>query len=261
MNGREAGSGAQVAPGVAGKMNREVGTGEFGTLNHGTRAGVDEAEAWALKGQDYDADRVRGIGGLAMGQVLTYNPEVADNVRSGVGATRPEAGAPEFGLVQNMRSGSEAASSRPALEAIQGRDVNEMMGVAGENLQQLGHLSRRAEIENERVREQAEIEDGYARNEIAPNLSSVGLASAFEEAERRTADVANARGEVAPETFDDKIQNKSQEEIGKVAAAEIGDLQRQKSFSPARVAKLRDEWMEKMLAAFKNPRKFKERNG
>lgn len=243
MNGREVGNGTQVAPGAAEEMNREVGTGEFGTLNR--EASTGGAELQRPREQSYDAERARGIGGLAMGQVLTYNPEAASRVR-------PEAGAPEFGAVQTLG---------PRPEVIQGRDANEMMGVAGENLRQLEHLPRRAEIEDERVREQAEIEDGYARNEIAPNLSSVGLASAFEEAERRTADVANARGEVAPETFDDKIQNKSQEEIGKVAAAEIGDLQRQKSFSPARVAKLRDEWMEKMLAAFKNPRKFKERNG
>lgn len=144
-------------------------------------------------------ERARGIGGLAMGQVLTYNPE---------------------------------------------------------------HLGQRERAENERVREIAEIDNGYARNEIAPNLSSVGEESALEEAERLADDRENYLSELDPgRSFEAKIQANSQEEIAKEAAVEMGKLLRQKSFAPSALEEYRFRGMKRMMGAFAQPREFGERNG
>lgn len=243
-------NGAQVAPDMTG----ETSAGGVGSANVGWNAtgkgfanemGVSganldngrnfETEPKGVREQEYNAQRARGIGGLAMGQVLTYNPEAADHARS-------EVGAPEF-------------------EAVQGRNTSEMMGVAGENLRQLEHLPEQMRMQNERVREQVELENGYARNEIAPNLSSVGLASKVEQAEYQAADLANAEGELAPATFEDEIQNKGQEEVGKAMAIRIGKLLKRKSFRPKDAVEWRDKGMLQMFERFKNKRVFKERNG
>lgn len=216
-------NGAQVAPDMTGGMSREAGAGGFDTEPRGARE------------PEYNAQRARGIGGLAMGQVLTYDPETADHAH-------PEAEVPEFG-------------------AVQGRNASEMMGVAGENLRQLEHLPEQMRMQTERVREQVELENGYARNEIAPNLSSVGLTSAVERAEYRAVDLANAEGELAPATFEDEIQNKGQEEVGKAMAVRIGRLLKQKSFRPKDAVEWRDKGMLQMFERFKNKRVFKERNG
>lgn len=216
-------NGAQVASDMTGEVNRSVGAGEFG------------AEPRGVEAQRYDAQRAREIGGLAMGQVSTYSPETTGRVHS-------EAGAPGFG-------------------AVQGRDASEMLGVAGENLRQLEHLPEQMRMQNERVRERVELENGYARNEIAPNLSSVGLTSEVERAEYQATDLANAEGELSPVTFEDEIQNKGQEEVGQAMAIRIGKLLKRKSFRPNEATKLRDEGMLRMFERFKNKRVFKERNG
>lgn len=179
-------------------------------------------ETREIRDQVYNTETVRGIGGLAMGQT---------------------------------------SANSLGTEAVQGRNTSEMMGVAGKDLWQLEHLPEQAKIQNELVRERAELENGYAKKEIAPNLSSVGLTSEVERAEYQAADWANAEGELAPATFEDEIQNKGQEEVGKAMAIRIGKLLKQKSFRPNDAVEWRDKGMLQMFERFKNKRVFKERNG
>lgn len=203
------------------QMAREM-TDEINRATDMAVAADGELENLGRSGGEYgtgtgvNAERARGLGGLAMGQVLTYNPE---------------------------------AQGRGEME-------NGLRGV-----ERLEHPAARERAENERVREIAEVDNGYARNEISPSLSSVGEASALEEAERLARDRENLNAEMVPTaSFEAKIQNKSQEEIGKVMAIEVGDLLKRKSFAPAEVVSLKNEGMVSMLASFKNPRVLGERN-
>lgn len=250
-------NGAQVALNVTGEIHHGAGVGGVEPTNANWNA-----VGKGTKEQEYNLERVRGIGGLAMGQTLANGLEMDQAPMSVSGAGQvltynPDLQEADLGTVGPK--GPDAAGNW--YQAVQGRDASEMKGVAGESLQQLEHPSEQMRMQNERVREQAEIENGFARNEIDPNLSSVGLASETEEVYREAMDKGNEEAEFKPESFDDKLQNKSQEEMGKVVATIVGKLRGRKSFAPAQIARLRDEWMEKMLAAFKNPRKFKERNG
>ncbi len=238
MDGREVRQRAQTAQEMTDEINRVtdasvgfgVENGDFGTENGAREAARNEGGGGVSQAQ------ARGIGGLAMGQVLTYNPDAA-------------------------------------------------------------YLSARERAENERVYEMAEADNGYARNEIVPNLSSVmgeatgnlsrgGAAgnllggevegpirgetaegsvmgeSAIEEAGRLADDRENLLSELDPErSFGAKVQAKSQEEIAKGVSAEMGKLLRKKSFSPNEVENYRFAGMEAMMQAFAQPRIFKERNG
>lgn len=286
---------AQNAQELAGRGGRAMNASGVESVNMGEAVGVVEAEpvnmreiglasmreigainaGWNSAGealeQGHDVGRVRGIGNLAMGQVLTYNPEAQGN--------------------------GSGALAGVAAEAVVGRDANKMLGVAGESLGELEEQSVQERLNNARIMGAAALENGYARKEIIPNLSSVergiengyggvksgergvksgegrmntgevdpglismGLASEKELAERRALDNANAKGEFAPVSADDKLQNNTQEGMGKTMAAEVGNYQRRKSFIANDIVKLRDQGMLKMLAAFKNPRIFKERN-
>lgn len=271
MNGREVRNGAQVAPDMTGEMSANgVGPANVGWDAAGRRFANEVrssgAETRGVREQEYNAQRAREIGGLAMGQVLTYNPDPqrTDSVQRNDSVQGADL-ARETDLVQGADLGAAGPKGYDVAEnwprAVQGRNAGEMRGVAGENLRQLEHLPERMKMQNERVREQAELENGYARNEIAPNLSSVGLASEVERAEYLATDLANAKAEFAPATFEDEIQNKGQEEVGKAMAIRIGKLLKQKSFRPKDVTEERDEGMLLMFERFKDKRVFKGRNG
>ena len=239
----EAMVGFGVTPDVGQRLDAVGGRGgSNGFEGRGLGGGVEERGFGSARREGMDPAQARGIGGLAMGQVLTYNPEAS------VLSTQMEA-------VPGERQGM------PEYGAVQGRNADQMMGVAGKSLGELERPSAFAQMENERVRETAELDNGYARNEIAPNLSSVGLASKTEEAYRKVADEGNGRAEFKAESFDDRLQNETQEGIGKVMAGDVEKLRRQKEFRPNDIVKMRDEGMITMLKAFKTPRFFKERNG
>lgn len=196
-------------------------------------AGSNALTGVEMKGRS--GEQARGIGNLAVG-AMEHGQGVLSQAERGQGV---------FG--QGERGQGQRSAGEYSREASgQGERVA---------------LFSREIAENERVREIAETDNGYARNEIAPNLSSVGEEGGMEIAERLAEDRGNLQAELSPKlSFDAKIQNKNQEEIGEVMAAEVGNIARKKSFSPSELVDLRNEGTNRMLESFKNPRKIGDRN-
>lgn len=237
-------------------------------IDRATDAVVEDTSG---QGRGVDLGQARGLGGLAVGQVLTYNPE---NAGSGVSRVNLEANNVGSGANNASFEANNAGNRSGGANGFGGSNRGEGDGGAAlgglgqlgqpEGLGRLGrleHPSVRERENNERVREIAEIDNGYARNEIDPNLSSVGEESKLEVNERLADDNENLRNELSGvKDFEAQIQAKKQEDIAKAMVPQVGNLLRRKSFAVNDVIELQRVGRDQTLLSFERPRKIGDRN-
>lgn len=136
-------------------------------------------------------------------------------------------------------------------------DGREEAGGRGNKILAYGAESAR---ENERVREMAEIDNGYGA-ESRPGVSTVGEESALQIAERRAWDAENIRNEVNPtRDYEAQIMAKDQNAIAQDVAGKVDMIVRQREFRPGELEMLRMRASKSMLEAYENPYILGRRN-
>lgn len=116
------------------------------------------------------------------------------------------------------------------------------------------------QLENERVEEIAEIDNGYGA-EARPGVSTVGEESAVQAAERRAWDAENIRNEANPKRdYEAQIMAKDQEGIARDVLGKAEAIAGQREFRPSELERLRMRASTSMLEAYENPYILGRRN-